>query len=93
MMQVYGYPFTNTGEKELVQLLEVSIAATPETLRMVASFLQEVATEIDSGKLQTSHIHIETKVRDWKKTGCDVDIIVLNTNYSEPSYCLDTECD
>ncbi len=87
MIQMYGFPRNHQTGDEMIELTDLSVTATPETLRILAAFLDSMATEIESGLLRNSHIHIAMRFPEWKSIGNGIDVQVINTRNEEPALC------
>ncbi len=65
---MFGYARRQLDEIGLLELREITFQAGPETLREVAEFLEEMASDMEKGFFRkTSHTHIETVMKDCKE--------------------------
>jgi len=72
---IYGYPKGEPlNEYGLVEMKEVTFVLSPDSLRQVASFLNEMAAKIET-KTNLWHEHISSQIDDWGSS-CDCEIIV-----------------
>jgi len=72
---IYGYVNQIVNEQfGLAQMREVSIAATPASLRSLAEFLQAAADDLDAEPRSVLwHLHIPDDLR--QSLGCDVIVL------------------
>ena len=72
-VELYGYP---KGDEELsspLELREVTFVASPETLRRLASFLNQTATEMEKYGKGFDHEHFSIVYEDsWVEGSGDV---------------------
>ncbi|MCY1015538.1 hypothetical protein [Pyxidicoccus sp. MSG2] len=75
---IYGYSNRTLNEYGLQELREVTLSMTPAQLRQVASFLTEMANQMETGALQgaNAHRHLTTVNPGWMKEHPSADIIV-----------------
>jgi ribonucleotide reductase alpha subunit len=85
MIRIDGYPLVPIQSDTMLQLSDLSIAASTDVLRLIATFLMMMAEEIETGRLRNSHIHIGSRIPEWSKVGDDIDIQVINPNYEGPA--------
>jgi len=71
---IYGYDSRSINEYGLKQMREISIAATPNALREMAQFLQEVAEQLENSA-GSSHWHKHAPSAMQKALECDVVIL------------------
>jgi hypothetical protein len=90
MLELYAYSPSSESE-EMRALTDLSISATPKVLRLIGTFLSQIANEIESGRLRNSHIHIESRISGWREISNGIDIQVINTNYEGPAICATVE--
>jgi hypothetical protein len=64
-------------EYGLLELREVTFLFDSRSLRDIASFLSQMADELDEGKFdRCSHRHIESVIGDWRQRYPNDDLIV-----------------
>lgn len=72
---IYGYQEKIVDKEHgLLQMREVTLAMSPQQLRLVATFLAHVAVELESGA-PFSHRHIGEVVPEWQAIHPGLDII------------------
>jgi hypothetical protein len=57
---------------------EITFDATPPVLREIATFLNEMAAALESGRFTHRHEHIDTVVKEWRHRFPQVDVIVTH---------------
>lgn len=65
-MRVFGYVKKRHGKQGLVELSEITIQATPDRLREVATFLIESARGMDEHHERFGHSHIQDALKNWR---------------------------
>lgn len=74
---IYGYVLTTVNEYDLCEMKEITFAASPDVLREIAGFLENMAGLMESGGFDNcSHIHIGNAIADWDRRFPNKDIIV-----------------
>jgi hypothetical protein len=76
-IMIYGYGDKVLNEYGLLELREVTFAASPDTLREIASFLTSMADLLEAGTFRITHRHIGSVVSDWGKRFPGKDVIVI----------------
>ena len=74
-MKVYGYP---KGGNDLQELVEITLQAEPMQLRKLASFLLEMAQDLEANKDSFDHGHVKDYVEGWPDD--NPEIIVFQPN-------------
>ena len=69
-IRAFGRVERTCDEEGLVQLSEVTFQVSPETLRRIASFLQDAAADLEVRGGDFGHRHFRSRQEDW--SGCDV---------------------
>jgi len=76
-MMLYGYGCKVLNEWGLQEMKEITLAASPDELREIASFLEKAAALMESGEFRScSHLHISSVADDWNRRFPNKDIIV-----------------
>jgi len=57
-MKIYGYKEEDTDIKGLMKLKDIGIAASPDTLRAVAKFINDAANELEEMGSDFGHLHL-----------------------------------
>ena len=71
---IHGYDDATLNEHGLKQMREVSISASPASLRALAAFMTSAAEELESGPVHANwHRHIPNELRC--EIGCDVVVL------------------
>ena len=78
-MKITGYKKTDAQVNELIELSDIAISTSPQTLREIASFLIKAADEMDELKSDYDHIHLMDEWENWKEGYPDIQI--LNKKY------------
>jgi hypothetical protein len=75
---IYGYGIKQVDQCGLLEMREITLAASPEVLRDVARFLSDMADLMESGAFANcSHRHIGSVILDWEKRFPGKDVIVM----------------
>ena len=75
---IYGYAARELDENGLLEMKEVTFAASADVLREVADFLTEMADLMEVGGFsECSHRHIGSVVKDWDDRFPGKDVIVM----------------
>jgi hypothetical protein len=61
-MEIFGYSTKKPTRAGLRSLREVSFSASPEELVSLAAFLSKMASEIQSGRMKTDHVHFPAPI-------------------------------
>jgi hypothetical protein len=67
---IYGYDTRTVNEYGLKEMREVTIAATPELLRTLASYIREAAEQLEKRTSPSWHAH--APMEPAQDLGCDV---------------------
>ena len=62
---IYGYALQKLTTKGLLEMKEVTFAASPQVLREIADFLASMAVLMESGRFRNTHRHIRSFVSEW----------------------------
>jgi len=74
---IYGYRLKEVNEFGLLEMKEITFAASPAVLRQVARFLNEMAQKMDEDFFEKcSHAHINSVIVDWDRLFPNKDIVV-----------------
>lgn len=75
---IYGYSNKKVNEYGLLEMKEITFSVSPEVLRKIGFFLNEVADSMESDLFQkSSHSHICNMIPNWNELCPDKDIIVI----------------
>ena len=75
---LYGYGMNQLNEFGLLEMKEITFAASPKVLRQIAFFLSEMAQKMEAGNFSnSSHVHIGDVIRNWNELFPQKDIIVM----------------
>ncbi len=74
-MKIYGYKEEDTDIKGLMKLKDIGIAASPDTLRAVAKFINDAANELEEMGSDFGHLHLMDECEDWSDDVTDIKII------------------
>lgn len=75
---IYGYGLKPINEFGLLEMKEITFAASPTVLRQIAQFLEEMAQKMDEGFFERcSHAHIKSIIEGWDKCFPNKDIVVM----------------
>ncbi len=76
---IYGYSEKQLNEYGLLEMKEITFSTSPEALRKIAFFLNEMANLMDDeGFGKISHRHIQNTISDWDSFYPGKDIIVMS---------------
>jgi hypothetical protein len=82
---IYGYPRAVIDpEHGLQEMREVALQFEADDLRRIARFLQNAADRIDGGDWRSSHLHIDSVDKNWKRDFPACDLIVLHPSPVPP---------
>lgn len=70
-MKIYGYEKTN-DDSGILNMAEITICTTPETLREIAKFIQNAANELETDGEDFGHLHLRDNWSGWDKNGADI---------------------
>lgn len=76
---IFGYGLKEVNEEfGLLEMKEVTFAATPAVLRQIAHFLEAMAQKMDEGFFDgCSHAHIGSVIAEWNIRFPNKDIVVM----------------
>lgn len=76
---IYGYACKKVNEYGLLEMREITIAASADVLREMAHFLGEMAEIMEAGGFsRCSHRHIGSVIKDWDERFPGKDFIVMS---------------
>lgn len=67
-MKVYGYSKKKLSAAGLLEMREVTLCTSPETVRQIASFLLAAADAMEKKGEAFSHMHVDEVVKKWPRS-------------------------
>jgi hypothetical protein len=80
---IYGFGLTQINDSGLLEMKEITIAASAETLRKIARFFEDTAQRMEQGHFRSSHVHIDSVIAGWDKAFPNKDIIIMRPECCE----------
>jgi len=71
-MKVFGYKNEVVNEYGLLEMSEITIQASPNTLRAIAKLLNESADLIEKNPEDFDHFHLQDDWKEWKEEYPDI---------------------
>ncbi|CAM4134183.1 hypothetical protein [Roseateles saccharophilus] len=82
-MRAFAYPKGGQiNEHGLLELVEFSVSANPETIRVLAKFMLAAADKMESMGNRFGHLHAQDEIESWKDHWPDLVICGEVTNES-----------
>ena len=75
IMKITGYKRKDTDMKGLMEMETIAIAASPESLREVAKFLNHAAEEMEEMGTDYDHIHLMDAWEGWSDGFPDIQVV------------------
>ena len=68
-MNIYGYPVQHCdNHAESLQLVEITLCATPNELRQISDFLSFCVTEMERMGDEYDHLHLGDKMKEFNNS-------------------------
>jgi len=71
-VKIYGYEKTEGDDSDLIEMSEVTICASPKSLRDIAFFINKMADEMELDDASFDHYHLQDNCSDWDSNGPDI---------------------
>ena len=71
-LKAFGYSRDNLASDELIELREVTFQGNADDLKVLASFLNEMAKELENGPKEFGHRHLQDELEGWSSQWPDV---------------------
>ena len=74
-MKITGYKKRDTDLEGLMEMETIAIAASPETIRELANFLNHAADEMEEMGDDFDHLHLMDTWQNWKEGLPDLQVV------------------
>ena len=74
-MKITGYKKGDTDLEGLIEMETIAIAASPETIRELANFLNHAADEMEEMGDDFDHLHLMDTWQNWKEGLTDLQVV------------------
>mgnify|MGYP000456994751 CR=1 FL=1 len=74
-MKIFGYKGKDTETEGLMEMSDISFSSSPETLRVIAKFLNDAAAEIEEMGDEFGHLHLMDEWEGWEEGTPDIQVI------------------
>ena len=71
-MKLFGH--THSSDQP-IELREVAFQASPDALRAIARFLEQMATELEEAPSGFEHFHVQDTFEDWPSQWPDLVVV------------------